>query len=116
MLNYLMGVWLTTAVTLAQTTPQAAQKPASAKPSAQATASAKAGPATAPAKPASATAPARPLPEHPLSTKLRNNNTTNPNYNREKARGRGTKREYTPRRTETGERKDTMNQRRPGSE
>ncbi|MFD2570986.1 hypothetical protein ACFSUS_10100 [Spirosoma soli] len=64
-------------------------------------------------KPASVT-PMKPLPEHSLGTKLKNDNTNNPYYNVEKAKtDRGMKREYTPRRTESGARKDTMTQRKP---
>lgn len=108
MINYLMAAFLATSVTFAQT----AQKPATkgSRPGAAVTTS------TGSAKPASTTAPLRPLPEHSLQTKLQSNDNSNPNYKKEKARGRGVKREYTPRRTASGARKDTMNQRRPGKE
>ncbi|RYC68822.1 hypothetical protein [Spirosoma sordidisoli] len=104
MITYLIGACL--AVSLAQADPQSPKQTGSTK--------AASGSATAAtAKPASATAPARPLPDHPLSTKLQDENNSNPYYRKEKASGRGTKREYTPRRTASGARQDTMNQRRP---
>lgn len=117
----MIAALLTASVAVAQTTPQS-------KDGGSASASAKggsgAGKPTATTKPsstgsskpnaASATEPSRPLPEHSLKTKLRNSNTTNPYYNLEKDKGeRRAKREYTPRRTQSGARKDTMDQQKP---
>ena len=110
MIQYLIGVVLFTTVSLAQTTQQPDKNTDSAKPKSATTAGAT---ATAP-QAATASGPPRPLPEHPLETKLQNESNVNPNYRKEKRSGRGTKREYTPRRTASGVRKDTlMNRRKP---
>ncbi|GAB3489675.1 hypothetical protein GCM10027341_00370 [Spirosoma knui] len=114
-----MAALLTTSVAVAQTTPQNAKGNATNATTSAGTKGASATKSASTSKtPASGTAkattePSRPLPEHSLKTKLKNDNTNNPNYNLEKARSdRGTKREYTPRRTESGARKDTMDRRK----
>ena len=56
--------------------------------------------------------PVRPLPQPSLKEKLQSKNTNNPNYQREKSGQSGSKREYTPRRTASGARKDTLLERR----
>ena len=111
MLRLLTVVLLATTAATAQTTPKTT-KPGSVT---NTMASRASTPPTGGPASKSAAKLDRPIPEQPLRTKLRNANTTNPNYNREKdLTARGTRREYNPRRTASGARKDTLNQRRPG--
>ncbi len=56
--------------------------------------------------------PVRPLPQPSLKEKLQTKNTNNPNYQKEKSQQNGSKREYAPRRTASGARKDTLLERR----
>ncbi|GAB3542186.1 hypothetical protein [Spirosoma fluminis] len=114
MIKIMMAALLTTSVAVAQTTPQNAKGNATNATTSTGPKGASAAKSASTSKtPASGTEPSRPLPEHSLKTKLKNDNTSNPNYNLEKARSdRGTKREYTPRRTESGARKDTMDRRK----
>ncbi len=74
---------LTASIALAQTIAQTAPKPT--KPG---SVTGKTG-GTPPAAPKSVAEPLRPLPQPSLRTKLRSNNTANPNYAVEKVRGRG---------------------------
>ena len=123
MINYLLGAFLVATVTLAQTPQQPATRSNATKPksgdvtaskSTSATSS-KSGSAsgaksaTAP-KTAAAAQPMHPLPQPSLKTKLQSNDNANPNYRKEKEYRGGFKREYTPRRTASGARPDTMNQ------
>jgi hypothetical protein len=97
MINHLIGALVATTMAVAQTP----QQPA-------------AGKATKPAS-TTATTPAaakssRPIPEQPLKTKLENRNSAIPTYKKAKDNGqRGIQPKYTPRRTDSGARKDTMN-------
>jgi|SRR5919199_4243479 hypothetical protein len=117
MIKLMIAALLTTTIAVAQTAPQNAKGGAAkgASTTTKSTSASKTPASGTSAKPtaASPTEPSRPLPEHSLKTKLKNDNTNNPYYNLEKDKSkRGAKREYSPSRTKSGARKDTMDQRK----
>lgn len=103
MINYLIGALFATTMAVAQTPQQPAKGATTTKP-ASTTATTAATGTKAAAK------PSRPLPEQSLKTKLENRNSAIPTYKKAKDNGqRGVQPKYTPRQTESGVRKDTMN-------
>ncbi|WP_080238778.1 hypothetical protein [Spirosoma rigui] len=100
MINYLIGALVATTMAVANP----AQQPATGKATKPASTT-----ATTPAAGAAAKS-SRPIPEQPLKTKLENRNSAIPGYKKAKDNGqRGVQPKYTPRRTDSGARKDTMN-------
>lgn len=99
-MNYLIGALFATTMAVAQ----APQQPAKGKTTKAASTTATAPGAT------SASKPSRPIPEQSLKTKLENRNSAIPAYKKAKDNGqKGTQPKYTPRQTDSGVRKDTMN-------
>ncbi|MFD2932838.1 hypothetical protein [Spirosoma flavum] len=101
MIKVLLGALLITTASLAQTAPKTA-KTGSTKPTASSMASS-----------AKTTKPMRPLPQPSLKEKLESGDDAIPSYKKEKDAGvhKGVNR-YTPRRTASGARKDTLIDRR----
>lgn len=101
MINYLIGALVATTMAVAQTPQQPPKATKTTKPTST-TASVAGGKAKA--------EPSRPLPEQSLKTKLENRNSAIPGYKKAKDNGqRGVQPKYTPRQTDSGVRKDTMN-------
>lgn len=96
MTKILIGALLMATATLAQTTPKTA-KNTTTKPSSS-----------------SHTQPTRPLPNPSMKAKLESGDNANPEYRKQKAAGetRGVKNRFTPRRTASGARKDTLDKQR----
>lgn len=110
MYKVLIGALLMATTTLAQTGTQTAAQPKKAGVAVRPTGSTE---STTRSKSKNA-APSRPFPQPSLKEKLKSNNTANPNYTREKDKGEHrTQNRYTPRRTASGKRKDTMDLRVP---
>ncbi|WP_460906477.1 hypothetical protein [Spirosoma areae] len=102
MKKLLIGAWLlvSTAV-LAQVPPKGAK-----------TSSPKSTPGSTKPASGSIARSTRPLPQPSLKEKLKSGNSNNPNYTKAEDHGKHVKRDYSPRRTASGARKDTLNKRK----
>ena len=109
LINVLIGAMLVATTTVAQTTTQSTQSTNQASTADRPSGSTE---STMRSKSKAAKGPVRPLPQPSLKEKLQTKNTNNPNYQREKSGQTGSKREYAPRRTASGARKDTLIDRR----
>ncbi|GAB3890776.1 hypothetical protein [Spirosoma agri] len=120
MIKFMIGALLITTTTLAQTAPQAAQtgaaKPASGlttKSNAKATQAASASASKGTSTSATARRSTKPIPKPSQSDNLESKDNAIPSYKKEKDAGiHKTQPKYTPRRTSSGARPDTMNQRK----
>lgn len=110
LIKVLIGAMLVATTTVAQTAQQPTQQSTNQAGTAQRPSGSTESTTRSNAK--ASKAPVRRLPQPSLKEKLQTKNTNNPNYQREKSGQSGSKREYAPRRTASGARKDTLLERR----